>query len=543
MSDSTDRINSTLKELKNSLSFKTFAHPVTNESNCSELKVASIRSVHGKRLAHDLPGDDPDSVRVVSVPPYNPNSLSRKFLWKAKSLHNLSGSDDICYMFDEDDRTAVDVSNAAREPTPFGTFGMKEESRGELEKKPVNEKSTCIQEKSNSPGPALKKIDQKLSSFFSPFNQKLQQDLKPLSESKRPMTLATPLLPSPPPPPPPLPALHNLCDQEQQDFKKHQDLDFLTLAENARQVFLRHQNTTTSLDEITKPLQKSSSTKDDYGNGVPLKNRYAMEPYAMYNTTREISKLALVSNRRHIFEGNTDKSNEPDQSCNVTDSKNKDIFVYKWNQRRPIPPKPLQKPSHVFQSNIPIFFQTIPRSFPNLDSHVNVNTIQHVDNNPSHFLRASLLNTSMNLSSTSEDSEILFVPPPPGFEDEVEETSSLICTSDHRLQMFPHSFGSQTKKLRETMDKWTVGDVGDWLESMDMGEHREMFSRNNIDGRKLSTLGRNDLISLGVVQVGQRMGLERAVKKILISYSSSWSFIIWLILATVRFIVNCDSMW
>lgn len=493
---------------------------MTSESNCSELKVASIRSVHGKRLAHDLPGDDPDSVRVVSVPTYNANSISRKLLWKAKSLHNLSGSDDICYMFDEDNRTAVDVSNVTREPTLLGIFGTKEENRGDFVKKPVNEKSfSCVQEKSDSSGPALKKTDQKLSSFFSPSHQKLQQGLKPDTESKRPVALITPPLPSPPPPPPP--ALHNLCDQEHQDLKKQQDLDFLTLAENARQVFLRHQKTN-SVNEMTNPIQKGSPTKDVVDNDIPIKTRYALEPYAMYNTTREISKLALVSNRRLIFEVNADKSNEPDQSCNVTDNKKKDIFDDKWNRKRPIPPKPLQKPSYVFQSNIPTFFQAVPQSFPNLDSHMNVNVIQSADNNPSQFLQSmSKLNGSMNLSLTSEDSEILIVPPPPGFEDEVEETSSLICDSDHRLQMLPHSFGSQNKRPKETMDKWTVDDVGEWLDSMDMGEHRAMFSRNNIDGRKLSTLGRNDLISLGVVQVGQRMGLERAVKKILISYSSS----------------------
>ncbi|XP_059006566.1 SH3 and multiple ankyrin repeat domains protein 2 isoform X2 [Mustela lutreola] len=62
---------------------------------------------------------------------------------------------------------------------------------------------------------------------------------------------------------------------------------------------------------------------------------------------------------------------------------------------------------------------------------------------------------------------------------------------------------------------WTKPDVADWLESLNLGEHKETFMDNEIDGSHLPNLQKEDLIDLGVTRVGHRMNIERALKQLL----------------------------
>ncbi|XP_064423268.1 SH3 and multiple ankyrin repeat domains protein 2b isoform X2 [Latimeria chalumnae] len=62
---------------------------------------------------------------------------------------------------------------------------------------------------------------------------------------------------------------------------------------------------------------------------------------------------------------------------------------------------------------------------------------------------------------------------------------------------------------------WTKQDVADWLESLNLGEHKETFMDNEIDGTHLPNLQKEDLIDLGVTRVGHRMNIERALKQLL----------------------------
>ncbi|XP_014389481.1 PREDICTED: SH3 and multiple ankyrin repeat domains protein 2 [Myotis brandtii] len=62
---------------------------------------------------------------------------------------------------------------------------------------------------------------------------------------------------------------------------------------------------------------------------------------------------------------------------------------------------------------------------------------------------------------------------------------------------------------------WTKPDVGDWLESLNLGEHKDTFLDNEIDGSHLPNLQKEDLIDLGVTRVGHRMNIERALKQLL----------------------------
>lgn len=62
------------------------------------------------------------------------------------------------------------------------------------------------------------------------------------------------------------------------------------------------------------------------------------------------------------------------------------------------------------------------------------------------------------------------------------------------------------------MELWSKHDVADWLESLNLGEHRDAFLDNEIEGAHLPSLQKEDLIDLGVTRVGHRMNIERALK-------------------------------
>ncbi|XP_053720444.1 LOW QUALITY PROTEIN: SH3 and multiple ankyrin repeat domains protein 1-like [Synchiropus splendidus] len=61
---------------------------------------------------------------------------------------------------------------------------------------------------------------------------------------------------------------------------------------------------------------------------------------------------------------------------------------------------------------------------------------------------------------------------------------------------------------------WTKYDVADWLVYLNLGEHRERFIDNEIDGSHLPSLTKDDFLDLGVTRVGHRMNIERALKKL-----------------------------
>uniref|UniRef100_A0AAY4DKI7 SH3 and multiple ankyrin repeat domains protein 3 n=1 Tax=Denticeps clupeoides TaxID=299321 RepID=A0AAY4DKI7_9TELE len=62
---------------------------------------------------------------------------------------------------------------------------------------------------------------------------------------------------------------------------------------------------------------------------------------------------------------------------------------------------------------------------------------------------------------------------------------------------------------------WNKYDVGDWLESINLGEHRERFQDHEIEGSHLPALTKDDFAELGVTRVGHRMNIERALKQLL----------------------------
>ncbi|KAM6895330.1 LOW QUALITY PROTEIN: SH3 and multiple ankyrin repeat domains protein 3 [Xenentodon cancila] len=62
---------------------------------------------------------------------------------------------------------------------------------------------------------------------------------------------------------------------------------------------------------------------------------------------------------------------------------------------------------------------------------------------------------------------------------------------------------------------WNKYDVGDWLESMGLAEHRQRFQEHEIEGSHLPALTKEDYVELGVTRLGHRINIERALRQLL----------------------------
>ena len=61
---------------------------------------------------------------------------------------------------------------------------------------------------------------------------------------------------------------------------------------------------------------------------------------------------------------------------------------------------------------------------------------------------------------------------------------------------------------------WTVGDVGDWLEELELGQYAEAFARNEIAGAILLDVGLDDLDYMSVTILAHRKVLLRAIAEL-----------------------------
>ena len=105
-----------------------------------------------------------------------------------------------------------------------------------------------------------------------------------------------------------------------------------------------------------------------------------------------------------------------------------------------------------------------------------------------------------------------FIPPPTGF-DAVPRSDP---PTSLRRNLMPRA--SLRKRYEEKdIAQWSVSDVADWLDSLNLSCHKHTFVRNRVTGQHLTEMGRTELIELGVTKVGDRMNIERAVKRALIT--------------------------
>lgn len=62
--------------------------------------------------------------------------------------------------------------------------------------------------------------------------------------------------------------------------------------------------------------------------------------------------------------------------------------------------------------------------------------------------------------------------------------------------------------------EWTISDVGLWLENLDLGQYKETFTDNDIEGKHLPDLSKDELKELGIKKLGHRMTLDDAISKL-----------------------------
>uniref|UniRef100_A0AAQ4NQG9 SH3 and multiple ankyrin repeat domains 3 n=1 Tax=Gasterosteus aculeatus aculeatus TaxID=481459 RepID=A0AAQ4NQG9_GASAC len=116
---------------------------------------------------------------------------------------------------------------------------------------------------------------------------------------------------------------------------------------------------------------------------------------------------------------------------------------------------------------------------------------------------------SSSLSLPQEPKEVRFV----------MRSSSTRSRSRSPSPSHSPGLGSPLLALRPFHQKplhlWNKYDVGDWLESINLGEHRAGFQEHEIEGSHLPALTKEDFAELGVTRVGHRMNIERALKMLL----------------------------
>lgn len=161
-----------------------------------------------------------------------------------------------------------------------------------------------------------------------------------------------------------------------------------------------------------------------------------------------------------------------------------------------------------------------------VNSSVSTGTMSSVDNG-SHGGNSPKF--MFNVPPVMEEEFVIppIAPPPPGFDDDdnndgppppmefdnaVTNLRSVLRPSGGPAHSM--SFPAVTRPYQtQPVANWSVNDVGEWLDSLQLAEHRKCFARQAINGQKLLQLGRTELIALGVTQISHRMNIERALKK------------------------------
>jgi len=62
--------------------------------------------------------------------------------------------------------------------------------------------------------------------------------------------------------------------------------------------------------------------------------------------------------------------------------------------------------------------------------------------------------------------------------------------------------------------EWTADEVGQWLDYINMGQYKESFVDNDIQGSHLSDLTKDDLSELGIKKLGHRLTIDDAIGKL-----------------------------
>jgi hypothetical protein len=79
-------------------------------------------------------------------------------------------------------------------------------------------------------------------------------------------------------------------------------------------------------------------------------------------------------------------------------------------------------------------------------------------------------------------------------------------------EIFNFIFSSSFREI--PYEDWNCAHVRDWLTSIGMAEHGDLFRENDIRGSNLLELTKEDLRELGVKKLGHRMTITNEVNRL-----------------------------
>ncbi|XP_054708960.1 SH3 and multiple ankyrin repeat domains protein 3-like [Uloborus diversus] len=168
-----------------------------------------------------------------------------------------------------------------------------------------------------------------------------------------------------------------------------------------------------------------------------------------------------------------------------------------------------QRASNSQKRNHPMSYQIDPSNSVNLSflsslRNKSPNIVQMVRGDKKYNLGSGRGSINLHLPCTSG---VRFVPSNITEHSSVQDGSSSSELS--RLKSVQKEF--RFKLLQE----WTANDIADWLDSLFLPEYKQRFSEAGITGAKLANMDSNDLMGLGVKQMGHRLNMERSLKRYL----------------------------
>ncbi|XP_068086403.1 diacylglycerol kinase eta [Anabrus simplex] len=128
-------------------------------------------------------------------------------------------------------------------------------------------------------------------------------------------------------------------------------------------------------------------------------------------------------------------------------------------------------------------------------------------------LSAALASMEMELRRcvTYDSAGLVHFQQPPGSDDMGSERKGRTRRL-FRLKFRRGGTGGSGRAARDLVSSWGVTEVAEWLEALQLGEYADSFTRNDIRGKELLTLGRRDLRELGVTKVGHVKRILQAVR-------------------------------
>jgi len=303
------------------------------------------------------------------------------------------------------------------------------------------------------------------------------------------------------------------------------DCGFLYLAERARQEYIKRRASVVGCEQQPSRTSTTNPPAAVVGHKTPI---------AVGTFKDAIARKAAELQRNRVAVANDELAAN---RCDRSSSKNA-VLAVNTNRKMTTGFTGQDRPClrRGFTSNerrpIPQFINRIVNH-----SHYGAHTLPNPRNHGRSAASSGRTSVSSEYSVPELEpriNELVILPPPPDFVScngenlpSVETVSSSTLSADEVsalekvLPPPPHEFSDgpdPTGDFRcRPIASWSVSDVAQWLDSLEMGNYRDSFVAHSVDGRQLVELGRAELIALGVSQVGHRMNLERAIKRAIIS--------------------------